>query len=178
MSLSVVPDHDSIYVALIAYLTALLPEGVPVIRGLPNRVAAPPYVPGFVVIQALSTERLRMAIDTYPQGVSEAPTNYTIEQGIEVGFQIDVYSKHAGSWAALISTTFQDTYGVNALAPNCVPLYCNTGRMIPLTDSEEEYEQRWSLDARLQWNPVVTAPQQYADQLELTLKDVNVEFPT
>ena len=178
MSVSVSPNQDQVYAALRSFLLSVLPAGVPVLRALPNRAAMPPAVPGYVYIQAMLMERLRMPIDTYPGGTEETPTSYTIEQGLDVPFQIDCYGKHSGTWAGIISTTFEDTYGFNALAPNCAPLYCNEARMIPLTDEEKQYEERWSLDGHVQWNPVVTAPQQYADELELTLKDVNVEFPT
>jgi hypothetical protein len=178
VSLSVSPDQDQVYQALEAFLTGVLPAGVPVIRGLPNRAAMPPSPPGFVSIQALFTARLRMAIDTYPEGTEEAPTDYTIEQGLEIPFQIDCYGKHSGTWASIISTAFQSTYGCNALAPNCEPLFCNEGRMVQLTNEESQYEERWCLDAHLQYNPVVTAPQQYTDELDLELVDINVRYPT
>lgn len=178
MSLSVSPDQVQVYKALVAFLTSIVPAGVPVLRALPNRTSMPAAVPGFVVVQALFTDRLRMAVDTYPAGTAEIPTDYTVEQGIEIPFQVDFYGKHSGTWSAMFSTLFQDTYGCNALAPNCQPLYCNEGRMMPLTDEEKQYEERWCLDAHLQWNPVVTAPQQYADELTLTLIDATVEFPT
>jgi hypothetical protein len=173
------PYQDQVYQALEAFLTGLFPSPpIPVIRGLPNRAAMPPTPPGFILVQALFGGRLRMAIDTFTVGGNAPPTEYTAEQGIELAVQIDCYGRHSGTWAAIISTLFQDTYGCNALAPNCQPLYCNEARMIPLVDEELQYEERWSLDAHVQFNPVVTVPQQYADGLELTLKDVNVEFPS
>lgn len=178
MSLSISPNQDQVYEALTIFLENVLPPGVPIIRALPNRTSLPSPVPGYASIQALFTERLRMAVDTFPSGAAEAPDSFTIEQGIDIPFQIDFYGKHSGTWAATAATVFQDTYGCNLLAPNCQPLYCNEARMMPLTNEEKKYEERWCLDAHLQWNPVVTAPQQYADELELTLRDVNVEFPT
>lgn len=178
MSVSVSPDQDQVYAALVAFITGIVPAGVKVLRYLPNRTALPPPRPGYAMIQALFTERLRFPIDTYTQGGNAPPTQYTVEQGIDIPFQVDFYGKHSGTWSATASTLFQDTYGCDALAPNCQPLYCNEGRMMPLTDEEKAYEERWSLDAHVQWNPVVTATQQYADQLELTLIDATVEFPT
>jgi hypothetical protein len=178
MSFSASPDQDQVYQALETFLTGILPAGVPVTRGLPNRSAMPPSPPGFVLVQALFENRLRMAIDTFTHGGNSPPSNYTVEQGIELPVQIDCYGANSGTWAAIISTLFQDTYGVNALAPNCAPLYCNQARMMPLTNEELQYEERWSADAHLQWNPVITAPQQYADELVLTLRNATVEFPT
>ncbi len=177
MSVTVEPTQDQVYQALETFLTGILPTGTPVIRGLPNR-AAMPTPAGFVLMQALFEERLRMPIDTFVTGGNSAPTTATVEQGIELTVQIDCYGPHSGTWASTVSTLFEDAYGFNALGPNCEPLYANQARMMPLVDAEQQYEERWSLDCRLQWNPVATIQQQYADALDLTLKDVTVLFPS
>jgi hypothetical protein len=176
--LSVTPSQDQVYQAMEAFLAGVLPSNVPVIRGLPNRAAMPPTPPGFVAMQALFENRLRMAIDTFVTTGTAPPTTYSIEQGLELMMQVDCYGKHSGTWASIISTTFQDTYGCNALGPNCQPLYCNEARMIPLTNEELAYEERYSLDMRLQFNPVVTPPQQYTDALDLELVNVDVTYPS
>lgn len=177
MTLTVTPDHDEIYVALETFLTGVLPSGVPVIRGLPNRAAMPSPVPGFAVMQALFQRRLSMPVDTFVVGGDTPPTSSTITQPIEVPVQIDCYGPNSGSWAAIVSTAFEDSYGFNALAPNCEPLYANEARMIPLIDAEDAYEERWSVDCRLQWTPVATVQQQYASALDLTFVNVNVKYP-
>lgn len=177
MSLTVTPSQITVYQALETFLSGVLPAGVPVIRGLPNRSAMPSPQPGFVVMQALFDGRLWMPVDTYVTGGTSPPTTSTIEQAIELAVQIDCFGPSSSDWAATISTTFEDNYGFTALGPNCAPLYCNEGRMIPLTDEELQYEERWCLDARLEWHPVVTVNQQYADALTVTPKDVNVLFP-
>lgn len=177
MTLVITPGQDAVYAALEAFLEGVLPTGVPVIRGLLDRQAMPPPVPGFVQVQALFQNRLSMPIDTPVVGGDTAPTTSSITQPIELPVQIDCYSPSSGSWAATISTAFEDTYGFNALAPNCEPLYANEARMIPLTNEERQYEERWSVDARLQWTPVATVEQQYASALNLTLVNVNVKYP-
>lgn len=196
MTLTVTPSQDDVYQAMEAFLAGILPAGVPVIRGLPNLAAMPPSPPGFVSMQALFEGRLRMPITTYAteslavldsnghqvldsngNPVENPPFEFSIEQGLELPMQIDCYGKHSGTWASLISTAFQSPYGCAALAPNCQPLYCNEARMIPLVNEELNYEERWSLDCHLQYDPVVTAPQQYTNELELALKNVTVEYP-
>jgi hypothetical protein len=178
MSLSIAPNHDQIYVALEAFLTGILPAGVPVIRGLPNRSSMPSPVPGFVVTQAVYQSRLMMPVDTNVTGGTTPPTTSTIQQSIEVPVQIDCYGACSGSWAATVSTTFEDAYGFAALGPSCEPLYANEARMMPLTDEELQYEEKWSVDCHLEWDPVVTVTQQYADALDLTLVDVQVKYPS
>lgn len=177
MTLAVTPLLDTVYQAMETFLTGVLPAGVPVIRGLPNRAAMPSPVPGFVLMQALLQRRLSMPVDTFVTGGTTPPTTATITQPIEVPFQIDCYGPYSDSWAATISTAFEDFYGFNALAPNCEPLYANEARMVPLIDAEDQYEERWSVDCRLQWTPVATIEQQYAAALSLTLVDVPVKYP-
>lgn len=177
MTLTVTPDYDQVYQAMESFLKGILPSVVPVIRGLPNRVAMPQKRPGFVVMQALFQHRLTMSVDTFVTGGNTPPTTATIQQDIEVPFQVDCYGPYSGSWAATISTAFEDTYGFNALGPNCEPLYANEARMIPLVDSEDSFEERWSVDCHLQWTPIATVQQQYADALDLSLVNVGVKFP-
>lgn len=177
MTLAITPTEDQVYQALEAFLTGILPAGVPVIKGLPNRVAMPSPRPGFVAMQVLFQRRLGMPVDTFVTGGDTPPTTSTITQPIELPVQIDCYGPSSGSWAATISTAFADTYGFDALGPNCEPLYANEARMVPLIDSELQYEQRFSVDARLQWTPTTTVEQDYAQALDLTLVDVDVAYP-
>lgn len=177
MTLTVTPDHDTLYQALETFLTGVLPAGVPVIRGLPNRAAMPPPEPGYVVMQALFQTRLSTPVDTFVTGGTSPPTTSSVQQSIEVPVQIDCYGPNSGSWAATISTVFADAYGFNALGPNCEPLYANDARMAPLTNEELAYEEKWIVDAHLEWDPVATVNQQYADALSLTLIDAPVKYP-
>jgi hypothetical protein len=177
VSVAIAPSQLDVYTAMIAFVKSVVPTGVRVVRALPNRVPVAAPQPGYVVVQAMLNSRLRQQIDTFMTGGNAPPTTSTIEQGIEVPFQIDCYGASAQDFAAAIATCFQDDYGAVALAPSCVPLFCNEGRQIPLTNEELAYEERWSLDAHVQWNPVATITQQYADALMLTMRDVTVEFP-
>jgi hypothetical protein len=178
VSVVVAPTQSDVYAALGAFLSGVLPAGVQVIRGLPNRAAMPPTSPGFVTMQALFEERLNMPVHSWNYDASTPPATLDVEQGVDLPVQIDCYGPTSGDWAATISTCFEDEYGFAALAPNCDPLYCNQAQMAPLTDEELEYEERWSLEAHLQYNPVATVQQQFADTLDFTSIDVNVEFPT
>ena len=40
--------------------------------------------------------------------------------------------------------------------------------MTPLVTGEEQYDERWILTASLQYNPIVTIPQQSADALSVS----------
>jgi hypothetical protein len=147
-----------------------------VIQGIPNRTAMPAASPGFIVMTVLRQARIRTNGDTYDI-TNPAPTVISIEQGIELDIQIDCYGASSGDWAAILTTLLRDDVGCQALAPTCQPLYCDDARMIPLTDSEDQYELRFSFTACLQYNPVITVPMNFADTLTADLIDVQVTYP-
>jgi hypothetical protein len=60
---------------------------------------------------------------------------------------------------------------------NIQPLYADNPTQMPLIDGEAQYEQRWKLTASLQYNPIVTVSQDFADTLTLTLDEVDATFP-
>lgn len=172
---TIAPVLQTVYTALTAFImtvTGLASSSV--VIGLANRTSMP--LPGFVTVQSLHTRRLRTNIDSWGT-ITPDPTTQTIEQGLELTVQIDCYGPTSCDWANTLSTLLRDNYGCVALAPSCQPLYADEARMIPLVGGEEQYEERWSLDARLQVNPVVTIPQQYAKVLDLTLVNVTEKFP-
>lgn len=109
--------------------------------------------------------------------LSVPPGTQTLEEGVEVRVQIDCYGPSACDWANILSATLRDPYGCTALAPTLTPLYADDARMMPLIDAEQQYEERWSLDACFQVNFVTTVQQQYTDDLELTVENVQVEYP-
>lgn len=173
---TVSPGQQDVYAALVAFIISV--TGLPasnVVQGLSNRVANP--LPGFVLFQALHTRRLRTNIDSWAN-VTPAPTTQTIEQGLELSVQIDCYGPSSGDWANMLSTLLRDEYGCKALAPSCQPLYADDARMMPTVFGEDQFEERWSLDCRLQMNPVTTIPQQYAAVLDLTMINVPEKFPS
>ena len=91
--------------------------------------------------------------------VTSPPTTATLEEAVELAFQIDCYGPQSHGWATMLSTLLRDEYGVNALSPSGItPLYADDARMMPTVFAEEQYEPRWSLDARFQMNPVTTIP--------------------
>lgn len=164
----------SVYAALVPFIMAV--TGLPaasVIQGIQNRASMP--APGFIVVQAVTRHRLRTNLHDYSV---EAGGNVNIQEGVELAVQIDCYGPSGEDWATMLSSTLRDEYGCSVLAPSGVqPLYADDARMIPLVAGEQQYEERWSIDAHFQYNPTTTAPQQYADALTLGLIDVDVEYP-
>jgi hypothetical protein len=183
MTLVVTPVQRSVYVvvkALVVSVTGLDPSLV--IQGLPNRAAMPPAAPGFVSMQLARGKQLRTPEATYDPAAL-APTSIALEQGTELRLQLDLYGATSGDWGVMLQTLLRSEPGCVALAgadpanPVCQPLYASDAHLAPLDDSESQYEQRWTIEAILQYNPVTSVPMQFADTAELTVINVDEAYP-
>jgi hypothetical protein len=179
----VTPVQRDVYVLLKAFLvtvTGLDPSLV--IQGLPNRSAMPPASPGFVSMQLSRLKQLRTPEETWDY-TDVAPTEIAVEQGTELRCQLDLYGAASGDWGAMLQTLLRDETGCIALAgadptnPVCQPLYASDAQLVTLDDSESQYEDRWTIEAILQYNPVTSVPMQFADTLELTVINVDEAYP-
>lgn len=187
-SLVVTPTLSDVYNVLqpfIVTITGLDPSLV--IQGLPNRTPMPEADPGFVTMQAILTKRLRTNVDGGWSGVDD-PTGVNSEQGTLLRVQLDVYGVNSGDWAVMLSTLLRDEYGCAQLAgldgegnpvvpPLCQPLYVDDAKLAPLVDTEDQYEQRWIVEAILQFNPVTTTPMQFANTAEISVINVDEAYP-
>lgn len=146
-----------------------------VIQGLPNRTAMPPAEPGFIVMQVILQTRLETNLDTWDISDPD-PTSATSELHAQVKMQIDCYGSSSGAWATMLQTLLRDDVGCQALAPTCQPLYTSEPFLSPLEDSEDQYEQRWTLEAELQYNPVTSTAPEFADTLSATVINVQEAY--
>ena len=175
------PLQQDIYGVLAPFLVSI--TGLPaanVQQGIPNRTPPPQASPGFVIMTIIGMRRLRTNVDTWATTGDPASINH--EMGTEVRVQVDFYGDSSQDWAAAFQTLFRDDSGCIALAgsgatPICQPLYADEARMMPFEDSEDQYEQRWTVDAILQYNPVTSDSMQFADALSVTLVNVDEKYP-
>lgn len=181
------PTQQDVYNVLqpfIMAVTGLALENV--IQGLPNRTAMPKPVPGFVSMQATLTKRLRTNIDGGWQGEDD-PTAINSEQGTLLRVQLDCYGAASGDWGVALSTTIRSEYGCAQLAgtdgegnpmvpPVCQPLYVDDAKLGALVDTEDQYEQRWVVEAILQYNPVTSTPMQFANAVSVSLINVDQRY--
>jgi hypothetical protein len=120
--------------------------------------------------QTVASETMAAGIDIITQ-----PTRVTV--------QLDVHSGSiltASDMAQTISTLFRDTYATSFFSenyPGIAPLYADDPRQVPFVNAEQQYESRYVVTAELQANQSVSLPQQFADQLEVTLTPVEALQP-
>lgn len=182
MPLTSSPDLTAVYTKLRAFVLAIVPAQVEVIQGIDNRAAMPPASPGFVNMTATLQQRLRTNVNTYddptqPPGPPFIVGSVAAEMGTKLTVQLDCYGAGSGEWAAMLTTLLRDEYAVEALAPDCAPLYAEDARMAPLVDAERQYEKRWIVGAVLQYNPTVSTPIEFADTLQVELVEIDERYP-
>ncbi len=163
---TIVNTVTDIYTKLGAFIIAQLGLAPgQVVQGYPNRVAMP--VGPFVLMTAMLKKRLRTNVDNYAGTSSPAPAGgpVTAEQGQQITVQLDCYGPQSSDWSDILTALLRDNVGCVALAPACQPLYADDPVRAPLNDSEQQYEDRWIVQAVLQYNPIVTTAQTYANTL-------------
>lgn len=174
--------HQDVFAVIqpwVMAVTGLANENV--IQGLGNRTPMPAPVPGFCTMTITGFDNLRTPVQTWDT-TNPDPTSLATESGTRLRVQLDFISgpgvsPGAGDWAKLISGIWRTEATCTAFAPTCAPLHADEAMMAPLTDEEDQYEQRWTLVAYVQYNPVTTVPMQFADEAEVTLVNVDEKYP-
>jgi hypothetical protein len=165
MTASVTPTQNDMFVVLQAFIVGLIGLDIDhVVQGLGNGVAMP--LGGFIVMTELFQNRLATNVSTYadPTPTTGAKSS---QQSTQVTVQLDCYGPDSADWAAILSTMLRDEYACEALAPTVQPLHADDPKMLPLVDGEQQYEQRWTVSAVLQFNPVVSTPMQFFDEVHV-----------
>lgn len=155
---------DQVIDALADFLAPFVP-GAQVVRAQVNRVAMPSN-PGVVLTEMLQVD-LSVPATEYQPPVDPAPAlgTATIAGPTRIDIQIDFYGEQAGEFCKTVKTAFRSHWGFSHFPANIKPLYTSDGIQTPLTTGEQQYESRWTLTASLQYNPIVTVPQDFADVL-------------
>jgi hypothetical protein len=112
--------------------------------------------------QTVASQKIAAGVMTLTQ-----PTKFTV--------QLDIHGIFSADNAHMIATLFRDDYGVQLFQSSgfdVTPLYCDQARQIAFINGEQQFENRWSMDAVLQINPVITVPQYFADQLSATFNKI------
>lgn len=99
------------------------------------------------------------------------PTNIVV--------QLDVHGPNGADNAQRISTLLRDDYAVQQFAsygPDVTPLHADDPKQLPFLNAEQQYEDRWVIEAMLQANVVVSVPQQFADAASVEVISVDAAY--
>ena len=94
----------------------------------------------------------------------------------KVTMQLDIHGPNSADYGQIISTLFNDQFGVDNFAGSgfdLSPLTCTEPRQMPFIAGEQQYEERWTIEVVIQANPIVEVAQQFAGNVTLTIKDAN-----
>ena len=155
---------DQVIDALAAFLAPFMP-GAQIVRGQVNRVALPSNP------CAVLTEILQVDLSV-PHTEYQPPVDPDVDDGTatvygpsRIDVQIDFYGAQAGEFCKTVKTAFRSHWGFAHFPAGIKPLYTSDGMQTPLLTGEQQYESRWTLTASMQYNPTVTVPQEFADDL-------------
>lgn len=170
MSIAPTITETQVFAALRTFILSIV--DCEVVRTLTNRVPMPKG--DFVAMSPSSNIPLSTNVTAY------ASTTKSIVRPSQITIQIDCYGKGAGDRATAISTLLRDAYACESFSSSgfdIQPLYAGDAQQMPLVDGEQQYEERWTFGAVLQFNPVMTAPQDSAIALTVVPKNVDRTFP-
>ena len=182
MSATINLTESQCFQALGDFITGLVPAGVEVRRAQGNRVAEPAGA-NFILMTEMGRVRLETNIEDYEDGFLAAPQTpgvLNLMQPTQFTVQIDAHGPGAAENIQIFTTAFRSSYAVDAFAAtgfDVTPLYTGEPHQAPYVNAEQQVEPRWSVDAVLQVNPVVTVGQQFAGSLAIGLIDVDVVYP-
>lgn len=155
---------DQVITALATFLAPFMP-GAQIVRGQVNRVALPSNP------CAVLTEILQVDLSV-PHTEYQPPVDPDVDDGTatvygpsRIDVQIDFYGAQAGEFCKTVKTAFRSHWGFTHFPAGIKPLYTSDGMQNPLLTGEQQYESRWTLTASMQYNPTVTVPQDFADDL-------------
>jgi hypothetical protein len=175
VSASISVTESQLYTALRTFLLGLV--SCPVQQSQQNREAMPQG--DFILMTGLGAPGLSTDKTTFVPGTSN-PGNETHTRSTQWNVQLDFYGPDAADMAALIATSFKTDYAATALAAAAIeiqPLYANDPRQMTIVNAENQYEPRWIVELALQYNPVVTLPQDFAIGLTVIPAEVDAVFP-
>lgn len=161
---------DNVIDALAAFLqpfcTLADSSNAQIIRSQVNRVSTPAKA------YVLLTDITQSPLETPSRTIDGPDQQATITTPNEIDVQVDFYGVAAGDWCNAVLTVFRSPYATAQFPDGIAPLYASDGHKGALVTGEEQYESRWVITAKLQYNPGVTIPQQSADTLEVTSIEV------
>jgi hypothetical protein len=178
MSTTISITEDNVLAALRGFLLGIVAAGVEVIDGQDNLVPEP-LGDDFIVMTVLFQKRLSTNSSTYTDpGTNPGTRNY--QQSKQIAIQIDIHGPASADNTAMIATLFNDQYACDvfkATGFDIQPLYCDDGKQMPFINGENQFEQRWIIEAVMQYNPVTVVPQDFADALDINIISVDATYP-
>lgn len=174
--MSISTTDIDIFTSLRAFILACIPSGMEVVKGQDNGVSMP--VGNFCTMTSKSNGRIETNIVTYTDPITIIGTSNNATAS-EFVVQLDFYGSNSANNAKIIESLAYSEFGNSQFTnADIKPLYAEEPQQIPLINGEEQYEQRWKMNFHIQYNPIISTPQDFAAALSMNpLINVERAFP-
>lgn len=150
-----------------------------VVQGFTNRVSTPKG--SFVVMSGLVKRNLSTNMKTFTSPVTPSTVGELRNtKSLEYTVQLDVYGPASGDDSTVLTTAFTNDAAwsfFNNLVPGLAPLFMEDPRQSPIVTGEQQYDQRWTLVAHLNFMPSIVEPQESATEAVTGIIDVDATYP-
>lgn len=149
-----------------------------VVAGQGNRVGMP--TDRFVEMTTLRLEGLSTNKEFYADTGDSLTSAIKNTRSTQWNVQLDFYGEDAMDQAGIIAALLRTDYACTLFSESptgLAPLYASEPHQTTMINGEQQYEPRWTFDFAAQFNPVITTPMQYADELHIKLAEVAMTFP-
>lgn len=134
-----------------------------IVRAQVNRVPQPP-TPCVVLTE------LRHTDVATPHVIYDGSSGHiTIQARNRLTVQVDIYGPDSGDQCRAIAAAWRSEYPASVLPAWCAPLECGDCIQSPQITGEKQWGSRWMIDLSMQYNPTVTLPQDFAQELQPNL---------
>lgn len=161
--------EDNLFKTLGDFISSVV--DCPVIRSQANRTPMP--AGDFVSMTPRASDSLSTNVDSNTSNTKsvKSPTRWSV--------QIDCYGARACDRAKAIAALLRDDYACQSFAASdfdIQPLYASDAQQMPLVTGEQQYLERWTFEIALQYNGVMTVPQETASALVVGLINVDAAY--
>ncbi len=121
--------------------------------------------------------RLGYNFDSWDE-TDPAPTTIGISTPTQVLVQLDFHGETSTDNAQVIVGLLRDDYACQFFQPyGFQPDYCDDGQQMPFINGEDQWEDRWVINAVFDANMFVSTPAQFANKVHITPIAIDVAYP-
>ncbi|MCU5775122.1 hypothetical protein N5923_23310 [Erwiniaceae bacterium BAC15a-03b] len=178
MSASVSIIQDDLTAALRGFLLSIV-DTDEVVLGQQNGVSMP-AADNFIVMTPLGQIGLSTNRVQYDDNGIAGEGKQLTQRSTQWPCQIDCYGEKASAYASIIGTLIRSDHACEwfkEYGPVLTPLYCSDPRQTAMINGEQQYEDRWTLDFIGQFNPVVTTPRDFMDNITVGVIAADLKYP-
>jgi hypothetical protein len=169
--------QDQVNAILRAFILNILPAGVEVAIAQQNRVPEP-TADNFVLITLLRRTRLGTTVSDWDQSPSASPVVLNNIESVSISMQLDFHGADSTDNAQVFAGLFRSSYAFQFMSASGVyPDYCDDGTQMPFINGEDQFEDRWVINAVMDANIGVQTQQQFANTIKVGLIEVDAVYP-